>query len=312
MKRLRLQTLSPLHIGNGETLKPLSYVKDKSFIYVLNTEAFFREIAKIQKRNAYLNWLEPIINGILETKNKIANAKDNFELKRALNITRRDFENQLSVDGFIKNLINKNPVEFAKSCTQYKIPFSSPPQTEGFKMAVKGGNGRAYVPGTEIKGSIRTSLLYYLLQEDCNYKILKDETLNLRAIFKQGILPKERIRAFRKGSEKIERALFRGLEDNANHDFFRFVSISDSTHLSRDKLRIETTKMLGTTRFTKVFIETINPLSELEFDLCLDYKELSFENLGLKGLKEYQDKDKILYACYVHSKDILDKESKYF
>ena len=82
--KLQIKTLTPIHIGNGETLKPLSYVSDRSFVYVLNMDNFFESLTGIQKQK-YLTWLEPILYSLSEITDKMVKARDNPELKRDLN-----------------------------------------------------------------------------------------------------------------------------------------------------------------------------------------------------------------------------------
>ena len=69
--KLLLKTLTPVHIGNGETLKPLSYVIDRSFIYAINMEEFFKKLEAIQKKDVYLKWIEPILYQLFELDSKI-------------------------------------------------------------------------------------------------------------------------------------------------------------------------------------------------------------------------------------------------
>lgn len=309
--KLQIKTLTPIHIGNGETLKPLSYVSDRSFVYVLNMDNFFESLTGIQKQK-YLTWLEPILYRLSEITDKMVKARDNPELKRDLNTQKRDLENQLSIEMFIKNYVNQNPVEFVKTLALYKVPFSQFPRSDGFKLFIKDGNCRVYIPGTEIKGSIRTSLLYQILQDDSSYSVLKSNVETFKNIFKSGVTPKEKIKALKNLSKEIEGKLLRGKENKANYDFLRFIQISDTLHVPFDKLRIETTKMMGTQRYTNTWIETIISNTEFKYELDVKDKYVHLEKLGLSDLKKYLKIEEILNACYHHSKDILEEESRYF
>jgi CRISPR-associated protein Csm5 len=309
--KLQIKTLSPLHIGNGESFKPLSYVMDMNFVYILNMEAFFKELERIGKREDYLSWLEPILYRLSDLSNRIAEARDNPELKRDLNRQRIDLENQLSVEQFIKKKIGNNPVEFAKNCVLYKAPFSLPPQRDGFKTFIKDGNGYVYIPGTEIKGAIRTSLLYSLLKDNSNYGILKSEVEKFKTVFKSGVTPKEKIRALKNISRELEGRLLRGNENKAHFDFLKLILVSDTAYITPDKLRVETTKMLGTERYTKTWVETIIPNIELTFELSIN-KKTDLRRLGIERLKDWLHEEKLLEACYYRSQEILEIESQYF
>lgn len=309
--KLQIKTLSPVHIGNGESLKPLSYVMDRSFVYILNMETFFEELERIKKRQDYLAWLEPILYRLSDLNDRIAKARDNPELKRDLNRQRIDFENQLSLEQFIRKRIGNNPVEFVKNCILYKVPFSVPPQRDGFKTFIKDGNGYAFIPGTEIKGAIRTSLLYNMLKDNSNYGILKSEIEKFRTIFNSGATPKEKIRTLKNISRELEGRLLRGIENKAYFDFLKLIFVSDTKHLTPDRLRLETTKMIGTQRYTKTCVETIIPDTELEFELSIN-KNTDLKRLGIDRLKEWLNEEKLLEACYYRSQEILEMESEYF
>ena len=107
--------------------------------------------------------------------------------------------------------------------------------------------------------------------------------------------------------------MLRGSENKANFDFLRFIQVSDTTHISSDKLRIETTKMMGTERYTKTWVETIIPSTEMEFELNI-IKEINIylEKLGISKLKKYSYIEEIFNACYYRSKDLLEGDVRYF
>lgn len=309
--KLQIKTLSPIHIGSGETLKPLSYIADRNFVYVLNMDIFFNSLTALQKQK-YLNWLEPILYRLSELNDKTLKARDNPELKRDLNRQKRDLENQLSIEWFVKNHVSKNPVEFVNSFTLYKVPFSQLLRSDGFKAFIKGGNGFAFIPGTEIKGTIRTSLLYKILHDDSNYGIIKSEVGKFRNILQSGIAPKEKIKSLKSISKTLEGKLLRGIENKAYFDFLRFIQVSDTHNISFNKLSIETTKMMGTERYTSTWVESIFSYTELKFELNVKNKDTHLEKLGLKNLEKYSRIEEILNACYFRTRDILEEESRYF
>ena len=284
---------------------------DMKFVYILNMEAFFKELERIGKQKDYLSWLEPILYKLSDINDKISKARNNPELKRDLNRQRIDLESQLSLEQFIKKKIGNDPVEFVENCVLYKVPFSLSPQRDGFKTFIKDGNGRVYIPGTEIKGAIRTSLLYRMLQDNSNYGILKSEVEKFRTIFKSGVTPKEKIRALKNISRELEGKLLRGNENKAHFDFLKLILVSDTIYITPDKLRLETTKMIGTERYTKTWVETIIPNIELEFELSIN-KKTDLRRLGIEKLKDWLHEEKLLETCYYRSQEILEIESQYF
>ena len=80
---MKITVLTPIHIGSGETLKPLSYVMDKNSLDVLNMDKFFSILSNTQ-REAYLGWIEPVLDKIADIDSQLDKAKDNFELKKGI------------------------------------------------------------------------------------------------------------------------------------------------------------------------------------------------------------------------------------
>lgn len=309
--RFILTTVSPIHIGNGETLKPLSYITDQNYVYIINMSNFFEYIKGHQLITDYLNWIDPIINKLALIERKFEKSRDDLEQRKALNKQRRETEQQLSLDVFLKNKLKKNPFEFLKDCILYKSLFNVLPQSDGFKPFIKNGNGSAYIPGTEIKGTIRTSLLYYLIEQKHNYGILKREIEILKSLLKSGESPKEKRKKIKDIESKIEEKFLRGLKNKAYFDFCRFFMVSDTTSIPPKNLKIETAQMLGTQRYTKTWVETVTPDTTVEFDLSV-HKNIDLIPLGLERLKGLLDEEKILEACYYRSQAIFEEEKSYF
>jgi len=309
--KLQLKTLSPIHIGNGDTLKSLSYVKDSSFIYIVNMGGLFEKIKGIGKTEDYLKWIEPILNQLSAVDDKLEKARDNFELKRDINRQRRELEAQLSLEWFIRNRLRKEPVEFVKDCSVYKVPFSSPPQRDGFKTFIKNGTGQAYIPGTEIKGAIRTASLYSMLQDKGNYNILKSEVEKFKNVFKGSSPTKEKIKVLEKISGEVEGRLLRGNENKSYFDLFKHILVSDSAPIPFDMLKIETAQMIGTERYTKTWVETVVSGTELDFELSINRKT-DLKKLGIERFEDWFNEEKLLEACYYRSNEILELESRYF
>jgi CRISPR type III-A-associated RAMP protein Csm5 len=128
---------------------------------------------------------------------------------------------------------------------------------------------------------------------------------------------REKVRRLEKIAGDLEAKLLRGevageTKDDAKFDFLRFMEVSDSTPLLPDALRIELTQMLGTGRYTRTWVETIAPGSEVTAQIALGDPMLILRELGLERLREWLSLSKLLEACYIHSHDILDEEAKYF
>lgn len=281
-------------------------------------DKFFTLLSEVQ-REAYLQWMESIFNRIAELDEKIDQAKDNWELKRQLQNQKLEAERQLSISWFIENRLQQNPINFSKRCLAYQISFSLPPRREGFRTFrthIKDAQNKVYIPGTEIKGAIRTSLLYSLLEDNKNYEILKGALTNFRSFFESGASPREKIERLAKiadaqSEDGLERKLLRGKEKDAKYDLFRLISISDTDTVSSDRLQISTILVAGLTRNIRVWAETLNPQTEFNFSFGIQEKAF-LDKLGLEKLKDHLSLSKIFEACYWRSKEILEEEERYF
>lgn len=145
-KTIKLQTLTPVHIGSGEILKEnFDYIKNGTFIHVLDRKKLFRLLTK-------KGFTESILANALLSKN-------------------------------IKTIIDKNlsgtlPKEF--SLRRVIVPQN---QGENFRDDLReqiyDGFGKPYIPGSSIKGAIRTALLSCILEDiDDLDNFIKVENIN--------------------------------------------------------------------------------------------------------------------------------------
>lgn len=319
---ITLRPVTPIFIGNGDTIKPLSYIVDGPVIHVLDSDRFFRGLSE-GERQSYLNWIEPILDRLADFDARINQADRNFKLKGQLRRQRRQVESELSCEVFIRNRLGADPVHFVQSrdCIAYSVRWGTRPDYNGFKLHIKDAQCRPYIPGTEIKGALRTSLLYFLLSDEAdgkeNYNSLKERLSDFHSVYRSGASPKRKIQKLRSIAPETERELLRGGKDDAKFDFFKLVQVSDSTTLPNDALKIELTQSIGTGRYTKTWVETIAPDQELAFELAVA-EDLAAEHgwalkkLGLKELTEWLDISRLLRACFLRSAGILQHEASYF
>ncbi|SFP83127.1 type III-A CRISPR-associated RAMP protein Csm5 [Parafilimonas terrae] len=124
-----IKTITPLHIGSGEVLSPLAdyWMDDKKNIHLINQDAFSQLIQKKNRTNEYVKFATAIAN-----ENK-TNALSNFAK------TFLDEEiSALSEKIIFKSFGINNPIKI-DCCLQ----------TEG----------KPFVPGSSLKGAIKTILL---------------------------------------------------------------------------------------------------------------------------------------------------------
>ncbi len=318
-KVITIESITPIFIGSGETAKPISYVAGKNIIHLLNFDNFLHCLNK-EKQQAYIDWIDSLTDKLSTLGEKITTARNDLDLKLKLIKERRIIERELSIERFIRTHLHTDSLRFVRSkdLILYSIPFTTFPGSNGFKLCLKNSQGQPYIPGTEIKGALRTCLLSTLLLENTHYDTLKGKIENFRRVFYSGDLPKKKMEELRKISSSLEDEIFRGKKKDAKFDLLKFIQVSDSNAASIDNLRIETTQSLGSRGYTKTSIEAITKGEKFSFQIFIherlrDSDKWVLEKLGLD--KEYLikmlDVDMLLEASYIRSKTILEEEKKY-
>lgn len=145
-KTIKLQTLTPVHIGSGEILKEnFDYIKDNRFVYILDSKKLFNLLK--QKNFSIAQWTNALISGNIKT----------------------------IIDRYLSNISSDN------YCIR-KIQIQ-PNQREivrpGLREQIYDGFGKPYIPGSSIKGAIRTALLSCILEDiDDLDNFIKVENIN--------------------------------------------------------------------------------------------------------------------------------------
>ena len=176
MSKVKIQTLTPVHIGSGELLKNNSdFVVHKegedSYITIIDPKKIL-ELIGIEHINDWVNLIER--KG--DTKEYVS--------KIAKNATPRSYA--------LRTLAN-----YASSIKK----------DDTLKECIHDGMGKAYIPGSSIKGAIRTSVLAILADR---MKGLEQLVVNQKNIV---------------SAKQIEAKLFGG---DPNSDVFRFIKVGDA------------------------------------------------------------------------------------
>ncbi len=252
----RIQLKSPLlHIGVGAagSLNLFEYVQDNNFIYFPNQTALAEALQNpkaLQKPKALQRFTkkQPSRSDFLKQYQKLS--------EQYINIIER---NPINKDREIKEIVYKLNRLYAealgKDCLDNKTIF---PQTHisanwvnrllssDIAPMIRNGFGEIYIPGSSIKGAIRTAIAYYLLKHKATpqrsqiehqlrnvmaeYQIknkkdkLDDQTL---------INPKTSLNSYLFSHFKLEyqyRSF--GEIDTANTDFMRAIKVSDSAPIT--------------------------------------------------------------------------------
>jgi len=312
---LTVRILSPVVIGTGERCNPMGFfVADDGRVWVVDERKFIEVLIERGLAEGFRIWLE----GRLQ-QNRRPNLKGFFDAKEIL--------------GEEKSAEKKT--EILQASVAYVLPLVSLRQRMlRFNLCLKTPDRRPYIPGSELKGAIRTAVLAQALHGkalDSLAEALQSEDIKqLIKDIKQLI---DEIQQLKKGPhlerelrqkqsalsrklrnlwQETEQNLLRAGSKDAHNDLFRGIAISDSEPLPTDALRIYAAKRLNMSRDVTVFVEAIAPNSETEVTLSVACPDRWLQAIGLTDKSGWLDWTKLAHALYEHSNAILDFIAKKF
>ena len=216
--KLEIETLSPLHIGDGSTLIPLEYVLEDGLVKVVNLD-FLLEALPGKIASQLGEEMVPM-RDFLNEKNQghLLQKPELYSRKIKLSDgARGDLEDDL--DRRNGQQINKAQI----------------------KTFVKTG-GKPFIPGSSIKGAIRTALAYHILKEVRREKAEKilDASVKLDERGERKFVPGER--------DAVEKYLLRA-DDDIDEDILMLLGITDSAAVEADRLVVVRGKRLASRSF---------------------------------------------------------------
>lgn len=168
-------------------------------------------------------------------------------------------------------------------------------------------NGKAFIPGSTIKGSIRTAILYNLFEEKDVYKISK--ILELK---------------YWKRTREIQNLIdgyFSGSDRSSSYtSFMRFIQISDTNtikEVSINAINVLEAEKSGWTWYKRrnrnviLFNETIDEKKEFNFEMKENYEPTIYKDLRLGKKEEVIDLNKIMELIYNFSSDLIKHEMEF-
>lgn len=179
---LRLTTLSPIHIGSGKSYSCCEFVPAKA--------KSKGQIVKIIKRVNLTNYYSSLSDDRKDTF-LASLTNSNFELKQFDKKIKKDFVRYQCIDNSRVDFINE---------VQEHIKTSD----------------KLYIPGSSIKGAIRTAIFYNLLTEEDMDKIGRDISSNRR---NNSFL----------SNDLLKKHFTSGFGNDAQYNIFRFMQVADTT-----------------------------------------------------------------------------------
>lgn len=315
-KTIRLS--SPIiHIGSEvQRLNPFEYIQTPRRVYLPNLEA----LAKALLERGYLNDYISCIQGRQSIAELLEDAfGDDWQLAK-------DEQGE--------------PI-FPKHCVNRKWPND---RITDLRPMIRNGMGAFYIPGSSIKGAIRTAIAYYLLKHSNRYNVPRqnrvsaiEQTLNRRL-----------------GSRGLNKYHQRFLDDDLfmnslftdfdlryqnkpvhsrmgpNTDFMRAIRVSDSAPLLEHKVKNKRGKeipynipvvaeVLVSSRFNQqdakyrasIYAEMVRNVRTM-FTITLDYEMLSWFRHSQGMELPFKTLDELLVICQEFAQEQWDFEHDYW
>lgn len=320
--KLQIKTLSPLHIGNGEKYNGLSYVED---IFSNPKKVFIVDFDRIKK---LLNQkdLESFMDWIVS-------------------------EDHPSWFKFCKFGLNKPQLqnEFKKVATYTLNNYSTEKSLRDIDCFIK-QNNKPYIPGTEIKGAIRTAVLYTLLNKDSYLWSNKSDWSNnaerkVNALIEDiiGFGKKHASNITKVGNKRLERDMreekrikenilgkeMKSIQQNLQENILRSVNNTDAKYDILKLLHISDTELKDSNIclfVSNLKVEGINRGFPLFQELCkkdqifncqgfkLDNNKTILNKLGFSDEQKWvvSDTKNLFQCCHEFSNRLLKEEIDYF
>ena len=240
---LEIETLSPVFIGSGDSVGKKEYVYDRknNRVLFLDMKKMFQGLQQIRKLDAYEDYL-------------LNDYKDLFFFFKDQGIIPKQYKEWLSYEVPLADagLITKN--------------------TKNILTCVKDPYGMAYVPGSSLKGALRTILQsgYYLNDSEATSK-MKNRILKAEPDTKKRYLNNEDRQM---DVESMHRPLFDEVKlQDQNNDTLRGLIVGDSEPLQKNSLcvvqKVDVT-VDGIQKPFPLLRECIAPGSIIRFPITID------------------------------------------
>ena len=258
---MKITLLTPLHIGGEkEELTPLNFIHSDNKIYVINQMRLWEGLKK---------------EGLLDSYLKEVEGKQNrFKLTAFFN------GNQLLRESFLRETVSSYSLGNPHKLTPEKI-----------KPFIANAYAQAYLPGSSLKGAIRTAIMWKILNklktdEPSDFKIITDfierkldfyekehpkRDRFMKTFFSYEISPPSLLELI------FQRFLLEGASRRDAHtDILRAIKVSDSNPAPKDSLILKKVQVLsaqsgnGYTLTKPAYLEALPKDTQLSFSLKVD------------------------------------------
>ena len=247
--KYEIEVISPVHIGSGGTLSPIEYAVEDKF-YRADMDRLFED-----ERFDTDGFIEDAKAGALYL-GRSAPELVKVHVRYALDISQSTRRNLLELIGRRSSEVR----EYIKT------------------------KDDAYIPGSSIKGAIRTAILWWVLKNNPDkFNRVKRHLENLVRSRDRGAPNKKRV------ADKVEEEVF---GRDPTHDILKALQVSDTNAVAVKNLNIEEVRTLTTTpqghnwKGFYTYVEAMKTGTKLDLELKIDEfllvgdaaRELNFEN----------------------------------
>lgn len=240
--RIKLRTLSPLHIGTGEELAPLDYVAYNKTFYRIPQERFFEFLQQTPEGPLqFSTWINDKFDEMKDIRDNRALALLEQQMNTLL--FARSINQGDSYLQFLKG--TSSGIFQAPIVLEKRIKSISKDQKlislGRVREHVKNDKKRPYLPGSSLKGAIRTAIFYHYLVNEADDRDV-EQTLRKQ-------LHDRRVRRERFANPLIEKAFYCGVKNKYKEgariktndekmDLFKLVQVRDAHFSEDDRLQL--------------------------------------------------------------------------
>lgn len=281
--RVKAEILTPVHIGDGTELEPLEYViKDK--FYKVNLE----------------EWLSTLTGEKAEEFKRLTGR--DYAQKSILTQLRRFVRDNIDIDRYTEWSSDVSEAVKKRYEERFNVPENQLPMSPFIRTANK-----PYLPGSSIKGAIRTAYLNSLKRGP---RVLSEKG---RADLVEG----ELLSAINPGEEgkparfAIDKDPFRAIKVNdiflPNNSTF-FVEVINHNKDKFNRINPTSIQILSEVTYGSLLGKPVN----VGLEISIDKKALSHQDSGINSLHKNLSIETLLQACDNFYKHALKEERKKF
>ncbi|ACX73082.1 CRISPR-associated RAMP protein, Csm5 family [Methanocaldococcus vulcanius M7] len=264
---MKLEILTPTHIGSGEKLLPTDYYPIKDMhgnitkIIVIDIDKLFNTLISMGVN------VNEVVEILRESKSyPLTKIFEKYHLKP------KDFE--------------KYPLDIVGGYGKYSMQINTFIKTCGMP----------YIPGSSIKGAIRTALMYYIVKD--NKKLLSDIINELNKIVTQ----KNAKNFVKRADDKLDKKIF---GNDPKFDVLKSLIIRDSEKISLKKLKVYKVEILGNDAPIPTYIEG---LENIKINFEMQINDAILKNVNFNGMLKNIDFELIKNAIREFSKAVINAE----